>query len=575
MNIHKAKKRCRAVSEKIDLRKVGLVGVIAFMLALMQVSGWQRSMKYGTSVHSGLFQKIGILEGWQCVLAGGLAWAVYGILLYAAFSFLESRSIRVGNCSGEEPRHLWLVCSGLLLVIYAVYLIGCYPGFYNYDGGAQLVQVMYAEVPYNTHHPLLHTLIVGGIITLGYHLYSADLTFGVFLYCFFQICVCAVGFGYSVRFVCRYARTKILAVLTFVFYAICPPIVMFSISTTKDTLCGVALLAAVLKLYEIYRMNREKPVIPKREWIAAAVLLTLSCLLRNNIVYAVMAMAVLSAVFKKRAVKRQWCLFVSVIVLYGMINGGLMKALDATPGSVTEALSVPFQQFARLYVEKGESAFSREEQELLYAAIEPSMLETYDPMIADSIKYAFWRHLGALTENKWEYLSFWARKGIQYPRIYLDSFLDNTYQAWYPGTLLKDKKGYRYFDITDWQEEYGTPYFPWLYDFYRSIYLDASYRRYPVIRLFFSIGAMLWAALITWFYGLWKKDGTICWTLLLVLLVCFTFFGGPVSDLRYYLILFYLFPVCLAFLLSPSCTPDERIGTETQDDGKMDKNKNL
>lgn len=261
-----------------------------------------------------------------------------------------------------------------------------------------------------------------------------------------------------------------------------------------------------------------------------------------------MVLAAFSVIVYKKSLKGQLYLFISVIVLYLIINTGLIKVFNATPSSITEALSVPLQQIARLYAEEGELAFSTEEQKLLYAAIEPEMLSTYNPIISDPIKYSFWRHLDIIMANKREYVLLWAKKGLQYPKIYLDSILDNTYQAWYPGTVIKDRNGYRYFNITDWQQENGKPYLPWLYSYYESICAECSYQKYPVLRLFFSIGAMIWTTIITWFFGLWRKDRHICWTLSLVLLVCVTFLFGPVSDIRYYLMVFYLFPVCIAFL---------------------------
>lgn len=537
-------------SLNLDKKRAGLAGVLSFILTLMQVGGWQRSMKYGTSMHSSsIFQKIGVLNGWQCVLVGIAEWGVYCILIYCLFLILEKRCLVESKYDAKIPKHIWFFSSGLLFVIYMINLLGCYPGFYNYDGGAQLIQVMYAEVPYNSHHPLLHTLIVGGIITLGYHIRSADLTFGILLYCLFQIFICSVSFGYSLRFIYHYTRKRIWTVLTLVFYAFCPPIVMFSMSTTKDTLCYAVLLAAVIQLYEIYKNDAENKTIARKKWIITAVLLTLSCLLRNNNVYAFVILAIMSLCFVKKICKGQIYLFVSVILMYLVINTGLNKIFDATSGSITEALSVPLQQIARLYAEEGESAFEDDEQALLYDSIEPEMLTTYDPVISDPIKYSFYRHLDTIMENKWNYISLWVRKGLQYPKIYLDSFLDNTYQAWYPATVPKDHNGYRYFDITNWQEENGKPYLPWLYEYYKSIWSECSYQRYPVLRLFCSIGAMMWITIITWFYGLWKRDKRICRTLLPILLICATLLWGPVSDVRYYLILFYLFPVCVAFLL--------------------------
>lgn len=542
------------IKERIDTiknnkRKVFLVAVLALLLTFMQIAGWQRSMKYGTSMHTfAWFQKIGMLKSWQCVCVGWIEWLFYSVLLWFLFSFLEKRRAESPRQILKRPRIFLLAVSAALILIYIIYLIGCYPGFYNYDGGAQIVQVLYQEVPYNTHHPLLHTLIEGGIINLGYKIRGTDLTFGVFLYCLFQMGVCAICFAYSVRFIYQYTRKVFWTLLAFVFYAICPPIIMFIMSTTKDVLCYAFLLVGILKLYQIYRNRVENNNVPKKTWVMTGVLFVLSCLLRNNIVYSFAVLAVISAVCHKRSFKGQLSFFVSIILSYFLINTCLVKGLNATSGSVTEALSVPFQQMARLYVEKGEEAFDGEELELLYAAIEPEMLLMYDPIISDGIKYSFWRHLDTLKENKWTYFTLWLRKGLQYPKIYIDSFLDNTYQAWYPGTVLKDRNGYRYFMITDWQKEYATPYIPKLYSFYESVTEECSYQRYPLIRMFFSIGAMLWVMLITWFYGLWKKDKSISQSFLLPLVLCVTFFAGPVSDVRYYLFLFYLFPVCMAFL---------------------------
>ncbi len=171
-----------------DKRKAVLTGGLALLLTLMQIDGWQRSMKYGTSVHGWtLFQNIGVLKWWQCILVGMVEWILLSVLLYLLFSFLEKRCSGPSESLFKVPGYFWILAFMLLFGIYMIWLIGCYPGFYNYDGGSQLIQVMYDESPYDAHHPLLHTLIVGGIITLGYHIRSVDLSFGVFLYCFLHI----------------------------------------------------------------------------------------------------------------------------------------------------------------------------------------------------------------------------------------------------------------------------------------------------------------------------------------------------------------------------------------------------
>ena len=52
---------------------------------------------------------------------------------------------------------------------------------------------MYPEVPYNTHHSLLSTLVMGGVITLGYRIFGT-MEKAVFLHSCFQMTLCAAAF---------------------------------------------------------------------------------------------------------------------------------------------------------------------------------------------------------------------------------------------------------------------------------------------------------------------------------------------------------------------------------------------
>ena len=153
---------------KLDKRKFIVTCILSLLLTIMHVAGWQLSMDYGSSVHqSDFFQNIGILETWQCLFWGIIEWTVLSVFFYFLFSKLEKRAQNASiDCESEQkasvitvPRFFWPVSFLVLFSIWMVFLWGCYPGFYNYDVGNQLPQVLYEEVPYNAHHPLLHTLL--------------------------------------------------------------------------------------------------------------------------------------------------------------------------------------------------------------------------------------------------------------------------------------------------------------------------------------------------------------------------------------------------------------------------------
>lgn len=522
--------------------------LLALILTIMQISGWQFSMKYGSSIHhSQFFQNIGVLTTNRCIIVGIVEWAALSLLIYWGFGRLSTLKSR--HDSPVEVKHLWMYATIGLYLVYVLCLLGCYPGFYCYDIGNQLPQIMYPEVGYNAHHPLLHTIIGGGLITIGYRIYSVDLTFGVFLYNLFQMGICALSFGYAVRFVFKVSQRRILTVLSFLFYALCPPVVIFAMTTTKDVACYAVLLAACITQYEIYKRLSEGKEVSRAQWIRSGCLLCLACLLRKNIVYAAVAFMIFGIFLYRKHYRKLFLFFVCTLAAYTIIGNGMIMVLKAEKSSAAEALSVPFQQLARLYAEKGEEAFPGEDLELLYNAINPELLPLYDPMIADPIKTSFWYNLDTIMANKGDYISLWLRKGLEYPSIYIASFAENTYQTWYPWTELMDTHNYRYFDISDWIVEYCRPMCRPLYDFYVSV-TEGSYRDYPFIRLLFSTGTMFWTSLIALFYAIWCKNKPAAAALLLEMLVCASSMCGPVSDLRYHLILFYMFPVSLGFMIN-------------------------
>lgn len=542
---------------KIINRKKVLTCILALLLTFMHIAGWQISMDYGSSVHtSAFFQKIGVLKNWQCLLIGAFEWCILSVLFYRLFTWLEKRETQITEektapavlALMNVPRYFGFMAFGILFAIWMLFLWGCYPGYYNYDIGNQLPQFMYAEVPYNAHHPLLHTIISGAIITLGYHINSTDLTLGLFMYSVFQMAACAACLSYSLHFIYKRSRNLILTIVALIFYALCPPLVMLAMSATKDVLCYSALLVGIIGLWELVEEIGLKGTAKWHKWIFPAVFLIFSCLMRKNVIYAVVVLTFFSLMIIKKERLKQLLFYIGIFAVYFAIDKALVVGLNAIPGSLNEALCVPYQQIARLYTIEGADAFTDEEYAMLSDIIPPQSLLLYDPAMADPIKANFNPGLETLKENAGDYLLLWLKKGLEYPKIYIDSFLYNTYQAWYPGTTVMEQKGVRYFYITDWQEEYGTPNWQGLYDFYQGV-TYGSYTKYPVFRLFFATGTMFWISVIAIFYSLWKKDKSTTMALLLNLLVCATSFCGPVSDVRYYLILFYLAPVCFSLML--------------------------
>ncbi len=548
------------MGQTINKRRVLAVLVLATILTATQVIGMYISAKYHTSVHtSELWNKIATLPTIGYGVVAVLEYVFWVIGVYLLFCTLEKHRDK-GDTAEEKqkiahPKLMWCVFALALVVCWVPALLAAYPGFYNYDVTGQLAQVMFDTVSYSSHHPLLHTLIVGNIINFGFGLSGgAGLSAGVFLYSIFQMIFCAVFFAGFLCDIRRLTGRKWLVTVAFLYYAFFPTVVMFNMSTTKDVMCAVVLQYCVLRIFEGMRDSNGFWG-DKARAVKLVLATALMCLLRNNGIYAVAAFVMVGVVLLRKENRRLLLLLVGSMVLYLLVNKGLLFALQAEKGGRVEAFSVPLQQVARVYGQYGQEAFTEEEWQLVMEVIPEYKLSGYNPVQADYIKN--YTDFDRVLTNKGDYLKMWCRLGLRYPVAYVSSFLDNTYQAWYPGTSIIDKplEGHiYYFDCKMGNELENESRIQWLYDFYREIGEEFSYQKLPVIRLLFSVGAMFWVALFTFFYGFWMQDRAIVWSLLLVLLFSVTCLLGPVVLVRYYLVLFYGFPVSIAFCLTKKTT---------------------
>ncbi|MCH5342692.1 MAG: hypothetical protein J1E64_01545 [Acetatifactor sp.] len=534
----------------IDRRKIAVSIMLSFAFAVMQIAGYQISMTYNTSVHrSAFFQNIGVLSKVQCILFGIIEGVFWSVILYLLFTLLERIKFPVKEHCGRINILLWFLVSVLMFACWIPCFLAGYPGFYNYDAFSQVPQALYEEVQYYAHHPLIHTLVMGKIIAFGYH-HGVDLNDGIALHSITQMAFCALVFSYILCYLRKRTGRLWFCIVAFCYYAFFPLIPMFAMSTTKDTIFSALLLLTVILLHEMC-MDMTAFFASKWNVMKFVVISLLMCLFRKNGIYAVVC-AVPFIIFLYRKYWRQiLLLFGAITILSVASNRGLMWILHADAGSAEEMFSVPMQQIARVYNDYGEEAFEEEELEMIYEGISEDDLLNYDPFLSDHIKNYF--DFNVILDNKMDYLLLWVKKGMQYPGGYWKAFLENTYQAWYPGTSIYNEPYADqtfYFDMGMWPGGYRDTKMPGLLNFYEKISTEIYYQKFPILRLFFSIGAMFWVTLFVFGFAVYQKNRPMAAAMLLVLTYCLTVLMGPISLVRYYLVLFYGFPVSIGYLLS-------------------------
>lgn len=409
-------------NECVQLYKKGRLPYLFSFCLLMGQSYVQEGSWNGC--FGGVFRTAGFL----------LAFAGYSILfrylialflgLYQKAVYSKWSPVKTEAFLGEKSfRNVFL----LLLAIWAPVIILSYPGNLCYDFLGQAEQAL-GITGYSTHHPLVHTLIAGGIIRFG-KLLTGSLDIGLFLYILLQAAALAAALAGTVS---RLAKRGVSCVLrlTVVCVYVFAPIYSNIVSTAiKDVPFMAAVIWYILLLEDLVTEGFEgrKPLY----WGRLVLAQVLVGLLRNNGVYVVVLTGIFLA-FRYRKKVLLMCTVVLPLVICLVGNMVLAFGLSAEKGSPGEMLSIPFQQTAR-YLQLYGSELTAEEREAIAGVLTDADLVAarYDPDSSDPVKALYLRDCGAAKFVA--YLKAWATGFFKHPAAYLEAFFAHVYGWFDPG----------------------------------------------------------------------------------------------------------------------------------------------
>jgi len=451
----------------------------------------------------------------------------------------------------HNTKYQWLFIWIAIFLCWVPVLLAVYPGFFGYDGLYQIWQ--YAQSEINALHPPLHTFILGFIVCETADI-TGDYNNGILLYSLMQMIVISACFAYAIHRMGKWGVAKIIRILSFIYYALFPVISIFVMSSTKDGLFTAFLfLFAVLMIDMLF--NQDKFFLTPFFIIRFILIGFLMLAFRHNALYAMLPAAIAALIWLKKYRLKTAAIFSVIILCYLVYSGPLLSALNVGKGSAAEFLSVPMQQLAATY-KHNPSAFQAKDKKILFEYLPAALLPHYLPRFADPVKTHF--NSTAFHKNKLDFFRLWLQTGLRNPGIYINAFLDNTLYAWYPNSIID---GYNSAKSSVYPEG-KTSYFefridtigkfeskiPFLFDIYKNISTEKTINKIPVISMLFSVGFLFWVLALCLFRALYKKAYVVLFPFLLIAFLCLTIFFGPMILVRYFLILFFAFPLMFSFL---------------------------
>ena len=469
-----------------------------------------------------------------------------------------------------------------LLVIAAgtVALLSYFPGILGYDSEWQTLQA-FGLMPLSNHHPVLHTLIWNFFIALEW--FGVPHPYGLLIYCIVQILIVAGVCGYvtdsEIKAGCKWP----VPVLTMLFYALYPAFSVFSVEMTKDVLfsCVVVRLILRLNMAGSYTTDSEdeeiKKKVAKKENlnICGIVFLTiLGCLLRNNFLPASAALVIILLFLRKKNGMKK----VILAVLGGVIIAvAVMKIVYPMSGvektESHEMLSVPINQISAVSV-KRYYELSIAERFLIESYMEPGR---YNPRLADSVKYTFNDEL--YDSDNSAFWDLYMYLGREYPEDFIDAFLTQNIQLWYPGARVTDRYSARSYIETDNVSVpvYMITYAPMLPEargFYDMVFEEIE-QSGTAAGLPFSLSIPFYVIVLGFYIAIKAKRPGYTAGVFLAFFLWGTYLLGPVAAFRYMYPFFLLIPVFLTPVFAwgnVKISEDKRSDDKESEDKKSEEN---
>lgn len=460
------------------------------------------------------------------------------------FSYLETHAFTDGR-EHFFTRHAFFKAFLIIFGSYLPILLLSFPGNLCWDVIGQIEQVI-GTAAYSTHHPLFHTLIVGGFIKAGQVLFHSY-EIGLFAYMLFQSALLAGALAATIAVLAKRKARFSLLVCLLLLYCLTPVYSNVASTALKD----VPFCAFVIGYVVCLALLLETPQLLKNvKFVTVFVFIqTGVVLLRNNGLYVILLSGIVCFLFlfrKYSVSQRILCFFTSFagsIVIGKLILLILVQLCSAAPGGRGEMLSLPFQQTAR-YLQVYKDEIEPEERAAIEAVLGDidMVAASYNPNLSDPVKALF--DNDASTQELAAYMKVWFRDFWKHPAVYLEAFFVHVY-GWFTPSVSNSIRYEADYDVI--RQGGLFPNAEKLLIFY---YRFAG--RFTLLGILENIGACVWALFFLTFYQRKKKDtaalcaGLPLWVSLLICMASPCFFNHP----RYAFPILFTLPFLYGFTLT-------------------------
>ncbi len=356
---------------------------------------------------------------------------VYFLALTAFFGFLlyvkRVQLFQNARKKYSEKQVFWC-CFAALMFLWLPHLLVEYPACNASDTLHQCRMALGID-PLTSHHPIIHTLLIGVFLQCGLLLGSLDV--GIFLFVLFEMVVYGLIFSAIISYFFKRAVPDLIQLGIFVFFGGSPYIVGYIGSPLKDCLYSVG---GVLLTFLLVRMISNPDTFLKKrlDYVLLTVSFAMILWFRNNGIYVLVITAIVAlSTLTKTYGRRIWVGLAIAFMIPYLVQVLVTAVYKPIPGNIREMFCLPAQQTARM-VRDHEDLITNEEREVINSVLPYDEIgEAYTDYWADPVKNRL--DFGSDNQRIKPYLSVWFKEFLKAPRCYFEATASQNIYLVYPG----------------------------------------------------------------------------------------------------------------------------------------------
>lgn len=434
----------------------------------------------------------------------------------------------------------------LYVISFLVSLLSCFPGVFSYDCYEEYMMMVSGNI--TSHHPVLHVVLLGGLCRLSEAL-TQNANWGILVYVILQAAVFMAVFIRAIMVLQKLGFSKLSQYIVIFFWLLSPVVSLYMTCTSKDGLFTAFMLGFLVEIYYICKRRKDYFTnIINLFWFIWGT--TGSMIFRKNGVYIVVLVLFAMLLWEKDLRKLLVKALIPVLLLNILYVGPFYKVLNVTPGSSVEMFSVPLQQLARVY-KYNRDRMSSDQIAFLEDLIGVEALNNYRIGCADAVKNGV--DITKFSEKKVEFCRIWFDLFWKNPGVYVNAFLMNTVDYWYPLTTYSGYENLYGMDdsISNYYDYRVAPpgeekvILTGMHDFYNYLSTDKEVTGKVFASLFLNSGWYILAWLMFVIVACYRREKEMKFVHRIMFWSLLTVLAGPIALTRYVLIFYYAFPLLL------------------------------